>query len=401
MSDWTRHDDILKRLERRWSSGEWLARTFEPHSDEAVRIPLKHPAASQLAHRFDEARAWIEHITAPARTNEDGPFQIEWREINHRSLGRNRLPVALVFPTLSHVLAYLGKTAEARTFTRLAETIVGHFPELRPFLCERPLEVLAHRNDWTQLLDIIAWVAAHPRPGIYLRQLEIPGVDTKFIETRKALIDRLLSAVLPPSAIDDRVRGASNFEQRFGFRSKPARIRFRLLDPELYIQGLADLEIPAGDMKSLGIRPKTVFIIENEINGLAFPDVSGAMAIFGLGYGLSALSDISWLNHTNLWYWGDLDTHGFAMLDQLRAAFPQTRSFLMDEATLLSHQHLWGVEPSPTHRDLQRLTPDESSVYDALRHHRHAPSLRLEQERLSFTHVKAAVEIIKIHRTAR
>lgn len=37
-------------------------------------------------------------------------------------------------------------------------------------------------------------------------------------------------------------------------------------------------------------------------------------------------------------YWGDLDTHGSAILDRLRAWLPQTRSFLMDRETLLDHR---------------------------------------------------------------
>jgi hypothetical protein len=35
-----------------------------------------------------------------------------------------------------------------------------------------------------------------------------------------------------------------------------------------------------------------VLVTENEINGLAFPDVTGGIVIFGLGYGLDRLSEI-------------------------------------------------------------------------------------------------------------
>lgn len=394
MTDWTRHDDIRKRLERRWQRGELLTRLMGPAPADALRIPLKHPTAAQLTHRFDEARTWIEHITGPARNADESPYTVEWCEFNHRTLGRNRLPVALVFPTLSHMLAYLGKTDEAQAFTRLAEQITKRFPALEPLLVAKPLAVLAHRTVWPELLAIVAWMLDHPRPGIYLRQLEIPGVDTKFIEVRKAWIDRLLTAVLPPSSIDDSARGAAAFESRFGFRSKPARIRFRLLDPALYIQGLTDLEIPAEAFQTLPVRPDTIFVVENDINGLAFPPVSGAMVIFGLGYNLSALSKVRWLDDKDIWYWGDIDTHGFAMLDQLRQTFPRTRSFLMDQDTLISHQALWGSEASPTCRNLPHLTPAESAVYDALRHNHHAPALRLEQERISFTHVRRVVQSI-------
>ena len=39
----------------------------------------------------------------------------------------------------------------------------------------------------------------------------------------------------------------------------------------------------------------------------------------------------------DLVYWGDLDTHGFAILNRLRECFPHARSMLMDRATLLAH----------------------------------------------------------------
>ena len=80
-----------------------------------------------------------------------------------------------------------------------------------------------------------------------------------------------------------------------------------------------------------------VFITENEINGLAFPDVPGSLVIFGLGYGLDRLSEVSWLHRREVHYWGDIDTYGFHILDRLRALFPAARSFLMDRETLLEH----------------------------------------------------------------
>lgn len=62
-----------------------------------------------------------------------------------------------------------------------------------------------------------------------------------------------------------------------------------------------------------------------------------------------------------------------------------------DQDTLLFHRALWGQETSPVKRDLDLLTIDETAVYDALRHNVHAPNLRLEQERISFTHVRSVV----------
>lgn len=69
--------------------------------------------------------------------------------------------------------------------------------------------------------------------------------------------------------------------------------------------------------------------------------------LFKLGYALDLLSGIGWLADRQIQYWGDIDTHGFAMLDRLRAGFPQAQSLLMDRATLLDHQCLWRREEAP------------------------------------------------------
>jgi len=85
-----------------------------------------------------------------------------------------------------------------------------------------------------------------------------------------------------------------------------------------------------------------------------------------------------------LLYWGDIDTHGFAILDQLRGHFPRAASFLMDPQTLLAHRSHWGEEPESTRHDLSRLTAEGAAVYDDLRFRRLQPRLRFEQERAEF-----------------
>ncbi|EQD29999.1 Uncharacterized conserved protein UCP028408, partial [mine drainage metagenome] len=160
---------------------------------------------------------------------------------------------------------------------------------------------------------------------------------------------------------------------------------FRLLDPALPslpgCEGLPDITLDAASFAALALPVERVFITENETNFLAFPEVADAIVVFGAGYGWEALSRASWLHRCHLHYWGDIDTHGFAILDQLRDYFPNAASFLMDRETLLAHRSHWGEEPDPARHDLARLTPEEAAVYDDLRFDRHQPRLRLEQER--------------------
>src|SRR5690606_29459405 len=98
----------------------------------------------------------------------------------------------------------------------------------------------------------------------YLRQLDIPGVDTKFIEAHRGLLMELLDVVLPEAAVDRTAVGVRAFNARYGLRSEPALMRFRLLDPALYVQGrLSDLSLPAEEFAALELGVRRVVITEN------------------------------------------------------------------------------------------------------------------------------------------
>jgi hypothetical protein len=103
------------------------------------------------------------------------------------------------------------------------------------------------------------------------------------------------------------------------------------------------------------------------------------------------LEPLGWLADLDVVYWGDIDTHGFAILNRLRQYLPYARSMLMDRDTLLGHRDHWATEPSPTSVALDRLAPAESALYADLTSNTFGRSVRLEQERVSFSAVEKAV----------
>ena len=257
---------------------------------------------------------------------------------------------------------------------------------------------MALAAEWPLLLDAVDWCVAHPRPGLYLRQVDLPGIDTKFVEAHRAVLSAWLDLALPEAAIDSSASGVSQFAQRYGFREKPIRVRFRVLDPSRTLLGTGveeDISLGAEAFARLDPAVSSVFITENEINYLAFPARADSLVIFGAGYGFEMLDAAQWLQHRTIRYWGDIDTHGFAILDQLRARFAHVESFLMDRATLLAHRPHWVEEVRPTLRDLPRLTADERALFDDLRWKRLADMpVRLEQERIGFGRLEAALAVL-------
>jgi hypothetical protein len=347
-----------------------------------LRLSLKAPSAADVSDRFEAVREWVRAVA-------DAPqVRIEWRERNHRVQGAQRLPVAIWVDSLRDALAFIGKTQEARRFAALWQQTGAAQPALLQWMSRRPLQALDLADRWGLLLAVVSWLQAHPRPGVYVRQVDAPGVDSKFIEAHRSVLTELLDSALPPEGIDPSASGTAQFARRFGFLEKPPRIRFRLLDPTLPslpgCEGSPDITLDAPSFAALALPIHGVFITENETNFLAFPEVARAILVFGAGYGWEALARAAWLRRCRLHYWGDIDTHGFAILDQLRGYFPHTASFLMDRETLLAHRSHWGEEPEPARHDLSRLTNEEGTVYDDLRFDRLQPRLRLEQERVGF-----------------
>ncbi len=386
---WTTPADLRAQVQKLWDRGVLPGAVCGGEVDLPFRLKLKGPSSKELSDRFSQVQEWISDLTRGV-----GRYRIEWRTINHRVLGINDIPSKIWIDSLEDGLELIGKRQAAQTLSALVEQTREARPELLPWLAKRPLRALELAGDWPRLLAVIAWIRAHPRPSIYLRQIDLPGVHTKFIEGHRGVLTELLDLVLPPEAIDPDVRGIGGFCRRYGFRDKPLRVRFRILDPKqsLLLTGTdQDLTVTKETFAELDLPVSTVFITENEINFLAFPPCPNAIVIFGAGYGFDNLAEARWLGSREISYWGDIDTHGFAILNQFRGYFPEASSFLMDRETLLAHRELWGVEDRPESADLPNLNSDEKGLYQELRENRWGERVRLEQERIGFKFLKRAL----------
>jgi hypothetical protein len=388
---WTRPADLVAQVHKGWDSGALLAPLAGGESPFPLRLRLRCPGSSDLVDRFDDVRAWVAELQAVRH------IRIETRQFRHRVRGNTTLPHEAWVDTLDEAVSLIDRKREAAAFeTQVQQTRDRQFG-LLGWLRKWPLRALALGTDWPHLLDVVAWMQVHPRPGIYLRQVDIPGVHSKFIERHRGVLSELFDAVLPESAIGTAASGVGGFHGRYGFAAKPDRVRFRVLDPVLsLLPGVigGDITLDVDSFRALRCDATRVFITENETNFLAFPPVDGSLVLFGAGYGFDALDGNDWLRQCQLYYWGDIDTHGFAILDQLRARLPEVHGFLMDRATLMAYEPFWGREEHQLTRDLPRLRDEEYSLYDDLRAQRIRDNLRLEQEFIGFDRVHRALEAL-------
>lgn len=386
--NWTQPKDIKAQLTRLWDKGDLLRDSVTGNTHFPLRFSIKAPSSAEISNQFDAVRAWVSGWVKPES------LRVEWQEVRHRVLGAQQLPVAVWLDAQQDALQWLGKRSAWQRFLDILELTKQQCPQVLPWLEKRPLQALDLSAEWPRLLAVVAWLQQHPQPAMYLRQVDLPGVHSKFIEVHRAVLAELLDLTLPSDCIDTSKTGVAQFAARYGFLEKPQRIRFRVLDPNVpTFAGFTgthspDVTLDAQSFSCLRLNVRQVLITENETNFLALPPMAATIAIFGSGYGWDALAKARWLEQCRIYYWGDIDTHGFAILSQLRGYFAHTTSILMDHATLHAHTAFWGVEDKPRQDDLHRLTQQELDLYNDLRDNRIRAGLRLEQEHLGFEWVR-------------
>lgn len=374
---------------------DWLVRRYnnqhhtwlEGGGEWPLRVALGVPTERDFTSDPAAVRGWVEAWSAW----KGGAGELIWDERRWPRIGVQRLPSCVGLSSARDVAVW---ASQERRWDRAAARF-GELSTTWPALSNRSglarhFNVLADYSDadFDRLKAALSWFLANPTSGLYVRQLPIEGIDTKWLEKRAGVVTELLALLR-----GDEVR--QDFHTACGLRRMPHRLRLRILCPELRqaVGGLADLEAPAEQLAALSIRPKAILVVENQETGVALPDMEGVVAFMGLGNSVGALSALPWLSEIPSVYWGDIDTHGLAILSRARRVLPGLRSVLMDAATLRAHKPLWTLEPAQhAEAELTELTAEERAVFIGLRSGEWGPKLRLEQERLPWASALAAVQ---------
>ena len=257
------------------------------------------------------------------------------------------------------------------------------------WIAAHPQRVIDYHGHWPDLLAVCAYFVKHPRPGCYIRELPI-RVHTKFIEQHTGILRELLETLLSPEAIQP---DAKTFTQRFGLRDDESFVRVRFLGNQLfrnYGLPLTDLSLPHSQFAQLtSLQTERCLVTENKMVFLTLPNFSYTFAIFGEGFTVGSLSAIPWLAHCPIFYWGDLDAHGFQILSLLRATFPHVISLMMDEVTLQTFSNFCVKGTPCTVQQLSHLTSEEHALFRYLARE----NLRLEQERIDHAYALQCLHV--------
>lgn len=379
-------EEVRLALVRRYQSKHraWLIGE-DGESQWPLEVQLGIPTEKAALRQVDGVRAWVS-----AWQQWQGIGALSWCERQWKALGVQRLPEKLALRGPEEVALWVGESIRWERAQSRYQTLTARWSVLAQQL-SRYFDVFADYSDadFRRLEGMLEWITNHPNSNLYPRQIPIAGADSKWLESRKGLISDLVATLQGDST------GDRDFFRRCGLRPQPQLMRMRVLDPELRVRlgGLGDISAPCYEMASIGIRPRSVFIVENLQTGLAFDDLPEAVVIMRLGYAVDVLGRLPWLQRAQCIYWGDIDTHGFAILNRARTYIPNLKTVLMDESTLMSHRDLW-VEEKDQHLsiELPLLTSTEHQVYQSLKSNTCGQKVRLEQERVRWDVAWTAIQ---------
>lgn len=230
-------------------------------------------------------------------------------------------------PQVEQDYALLSKLV-AHTDKRFHAQLIRDLPRLREL---RLADIL-------QLIDIAQTLEPGLAQGKPLRALTL-GVDSKFLETHRSLLIRLL---------DQRFDGAVSELGLESFLDAVTEQDHWLLLAPLQ-EGLLPfqrLRVRASELSTRPLPAQRILVVENEQCVHQLPNLPDCIAILGAGLDLNWMR-AEWLSHKPLAYWGDLDTWGLKMLGQARLQQQHLEPIMMTQATFTAHSQHAVPEPTP------------------------------------------------------
>jgi hypothetical protein len=369
--------EIVRRLERTWQD-DLTGTDHWPYT-----VPLSPPRKADLERQFPRIQQTAIALRAWATSHD-----LEVQTTNRIVSGTHQdIPTHVTIPALNAAASLAGqgwpnRLSMARTrLTRLQ----AEFTDASQW--SKILRAVDRYDDvdFDLLCTVTRWFTTHDAAGLTPRQVPIPGVHAKWLNSHQPEILLLLD------------RGSLNLAPRH-----PSRIHFTYLDPAYRSSGARIHDsATVGDTMMPAYPPRIVLISENKDTAINFPPIPDAIAIEGEGTGGTTFAQFTWITEAPvLLYWGDIDADGFFILNGFRAAGVPATSILMDRETLSTYARFGTdlnkknkpIPLSPRRGVLPYLTEEEQATLELLMSEEWEGPRRLEQERIPLSVAAAITE---------
>ena len=338
----------------------------------------------------------LQSLIAKSKNKTGSGYTLELETVQSRRNGEQTSISRILFETKDDFLSFINENKSYKRFYNAIELVKESHLLSNEKICEWSK---SHLNDllsepesshyWSDICLCAEWLNKNQDSKLYIREIPLP-VHTKFIEQNEKIIQSLT----------DKAGSPLSFEETFGLRTESDFVRFRSLSTNALFPfsaiNLSECQITIENFKKLDdsflSQIKNIFIVENKMVYLTFPQVPNSICIWGQGYKVNTLNSIDWFNSKNIYYFGDLDEHGFDILSSYRRYYSNIQSFCMNQSDWINHlQYAVEGKKLDGNQIPQNLTKAEKETFQIIRT---SKNNRLEQERISISYIQEKIQNI-------
>ena len=359
---------------------------FERHRLEQVtgvmnswpqRIALGNPTKAELSTDAAEIFRIVEELVDWSRA---APVELVFKR---RMIGGalHDIPTHVLVETVDDSARLCGRGAE-RSLTRdreRAELLRGRLGTPSDVLFKVMKATGGYDDvDFSLLVAASCWFRDNDASGLTPRQVPLPGFSAKWIDShaRRDIVQALCG-------------------RQLDLKERARSVEYAYLDPDYLASGARRYDsYVEGDAFALPYDPDFVVIVENKDTFRSFPPHAKGVCLFGSGWaGTALIPALPWVSGARvLYYWGDIDSDGFEILNAYRAAGLAVESLLMDMATYEAYERFGtdfatGATSLAARREkpLEFLNEREQAVYRMLVARECPGRRRIEQERVPYS----------------
>lgn len=355
----------------------------------SLKVPTDQQARDNLGHFHAFFKAWTDFAY---------PELVEWQERQYRQLSEQRVPVKLRIFSLQQLTELLETEQQLENWLdkissflkqsfvhdrhqhRLFQTLIHHLEQIERY----------SQQEWQWLIQLIEQLKPNMGAGLYLRALPLSAVNTKFLEQNLLLTEAICNVLY-----DDEIVLAGGLLAWLDCLDSPKGwLTIKPVCPNVQekLGGLPVFQLSTEVLDQFELPAERIIVVENIQSGLACPNLENSIVVCGGGKNISWMN-AKWLQHKQVFYWGDIDSEGLNILSMVRQKIPHVIALMMDEATVLQFQNHMVDEPDSIFSEPQYLTADELKLFHDLRAQTFK-NRRLEQERISVDWVHRYLELL-------
>ena len=384
--------DIIKLLKRKMKTGELYKYLQSPSQ---FRLELKiHLPISNLRQDFSPTHAEI--FNEWRKQWKECSFMVKTKPIKIAIFPKPmEAPDKVIVTDIRRCFILIRAKQEMDNYLKNRQTFLTYLPQANEWV-NKEYELFTRESMKEKVYSFISlgkeFMKGKREKPLYIREFTAKGVDTKFFEKNirylKDLYNILNNTNIEKSEDLYKVLNIINYPEDEDY------VTLRLMTDSTLNLHLKNIKVYYKELNSLQVKPEKVVIIENKATFYRFPEIKGCICIWGHGFAVTGfLDNISFIkNAADVYYWSDIDTDGYTMLNNIRKCYPKIKSLMMDERFVkkVIQYNVKDTGSEKSVNSLERLNENEKRAFSYISQNR----LRIEQEKIPHELIKEQIKML-------